>query len=338
MATTILITGASGLVGSHILLKLCQEGQSLRALARNPAEAEKQIAEVAACYGLSWDAFSPQVEFMQGDLLELYDIEKALEGITSVIHCAGFVSFSRKDCKSTQIINARVTADLVNVALEFPVKWFCHISSVAAIGDEEPEDITENLIWKQQSRHNCYALSKYEAEKEVWRGIEEGLNAVIFCPSVVTGPSGKPAQLSQVFNFLRKSRGWYVNGQAGYVDARDVADAVWLAYSRQMHGERYILNAQNLSNLSFLQSCAAAAGLPAPTKALPGFVLQIGGFLGSLMHWFKFRHPLPDRATVYALRGVRSYSSEKFKKASGMSYRPLDESLNLMAKQFMKNH
>jgi len=330
MPAEILITGASGLIGSHVVLRFCRESVPVRVLARNPEKAHRQLQTMAGFYHFD-KAILSHIEFVKGDLLDLLDVEEAIQGMQAVIHCAGLVSFKRRDCARVNLLNNRCTADLANVALQAGVKWFCHLSSVAALGHSDQQPLDEQLVWKTHPSNSCYAISKYGAEREIWRAMEEGLPAIIFCPSVVTGPSASAMPLTQTFEYIRKARGWFVNGSNGYVDARDVADAVWLAYSRQITGGRFILNGENLSNREFLSICAEAIGRKVNWKSIPILLLHLIGSLGSMLSWFGMGTALPDKKMMNTLRGSRSYRNDLFISKFGMNFRPVKESVQLMA-------
>jgi dihydroflavonol-4-reductase len=336
MTARILITGASGLIGSHILLRFSIEGLPLRAVVRNKREAIADIRKIASLYFDLPDNLLEHVEFVEGDLTEPGFLQDVFESVSAVVHAAGMVSFRKKDCARLDLLNNRLTADLANEALEKKISWFCHISSVAAFGKTLTPEIDETVFWKQPVSPSCYAISKYGAEREVWRAYEEGLPVVIFCPTVVAGPSFRQGRnhLANVFSLLQKNLRWYLPGQAGYVDARDVADAVWFAYRHQINGEKFILNATHLTHRDFLAICADASGLRAPKKMLPLLLQKTMAVLGGTLHLAGIDTVLPDKSMLKVITGSNVYKNNKFIERSGLQYRDIRAAVKLMALVF----
>ncbi|WP_315818623.1 NAD-dependent epimerase/dehydratase family protein [Paraflavitalea speifideaquila] len=117
-----------------------------------------------------------QVEWIEGDILDIVSLDEAMEGVEAVIHSAAKVSFDPKEKKELFNINIDGTANMVNMALEKNVRRFVHISSVAALGRTVSGDrVTETKKWQHSKLNTQYAISKYHAEREVWRGMGEGL-------------------------------------------------------------------------------------------------------------------------------------------------------------------
>jgi dihydroflavonol-4-reductase len=331
MPSTLLITGASGQIGSHVLLRFCMEGIRVRAMVRNQTSALEIIRKTFEIYGNQAELWLSNVELIEGDLLNQGDIDRALVGVKEVIHCAGLVSFNQQDCKQLELINTRATADLVNEALEKNVSWFCHISSVAAFGKSDAPIVDESIFWKNSPGASCYAVSKYGAEREVWRAQEEGLSCVVFCPGVVTGASVRSAGLSSVFSWLRRKPRWFISGSTGYVDVRDVADAVWFAFTQKISGEKYILNAENLRHKDFLKLCAEAIGHEGPNRELSSGWVAMIGLAGSLFQWLGISTRIPDRHKLRVISGFKSFSNDKFIQRSGIRYRNIRDSVRMMA-------
>jgi len=200
----ILVTGGTGLVGSHLLLKLIKQGNVVRALMHN----EKSIEKVKKTF--SWYESNPadlldKIEWVSGNILDIYTLENALPGVEQIFHCAAKVSFDKSDRSSLLTVNQKGTANLVNAALEARVKKICHVSSVSALGKtQQGETITENHFWKTSRQNSIYAISKYAAEREIWRGHEEGLKAVVINPSIIIGPGDWKSGSTRLFSTIWK--------------------------------------------------------------------------------------------------------------------------------------
>ena len=183
----VLVTGGTGLLGSHLLVRLVQSHDIVRVLYRSTAKKES-VQKVFTYYFKTEAAqFLEKLEWVEGDILDLYTLGQAFEGVTHVYHCAGFVSFAQRDFTKLMKINREGTANVVNFCLKYNIQKLVHVSSTAAIGGDDEQVISEQTKWIQSPETSGYSISKYSAEKEVWRGIEEGLKAVIVNPSVIFG-------------------------------------------------------------------------------------------------------------------------------------------------------
>ena len=183
----VLITGATGLVGSHLALHLLENNERIRAIYRTKTSIEK-TKSLFKLYGK--ESLFEQIEWIEADINDIPSLEIAFKGVEYVYHCAALISFDPKDEKKLRKINIEGTANIVNFCLAFNVKKLCHVSSIAALGDlmEHETLITEETIWNPEKHHSDYAISKYGAEMEIWRGLQEGLPVVIINPGVILGP------------------------------------------------------------------------------------------------------------------------------------------------------
>ena len=183
----ILVTGATGLVGSHLLLHLLQNGEEVRALYRN----QENIQKTKALF--QWknqsDLFE-KINWFQGCITEIPSLEIAFQDIDYVYHCAAVISFNPNDEEILRKANIEGTANIVNFCLAKNIKKLCYVSSIAALGDlqEHENIITEETEWNPEKPHSDYAITKYGAEMEVWRGQEEGLDSIVVNPGVILGP------------------------------------------------------------------------------------------------------------------------------------------------------
>ena len=183
----ILVTGGTGFLGSHLLFHLVSSGEKVRALKRKSGDL-KNIRNVFEYYKEGSSALVDLIEWVDSDLLDYISIVDCMKDIKYVYHSAALVSFNNHDRKKMMDANVRGTANIVNAALINNIEKLCFVSSIAAFGKHE-----DNLIIDEQTprspsqKRSVYSLSKYKAELEVWRGIAEGLEAVIVNPSVILG-------------------------------------------------------------------------------------------------------------------------------------------------------
>lgn len=268
----ILVTGGTGLVGMHLLFQLTESGDAVRALLR-PGSDTKQVER----YFLSRDPDIEryyQVEWEPGDVLDIPSLLEQFDEITQVYHAAAVVSFHSKDRDQMFKVNVEGTANMVNVALEMGVEKFCHISSVAAIGRDGKSTVTEETEWKDSPEISAYSESKYAAEKEVWRGIEEGLNAVIVNPGIVLGIGDFKRSSAELFPRLYKGVPYYPGGSNGFVGAEDVALICRKLMYSSISAERFILVAEHWTFKKLFQKISGSMGLKGPKDKAATWVLM----------------------------------------------------------------
>ena len=177
-----LVTGATGILGSHVVLALLQSNQPVTACKQKTGDIKK-IQELFAYYTPDHQTLFERIKWVDVDICDIFSIEEALQGIANVYHCAGFVSFSGRDRKKLRLVNETGTKNMVDACLHMGVKAFCHVSSIGTLHNlDYMGTLTEEVFWKKSGKESDYAISKYNAEREVWRGMEEGLNAVIVNP------------------------------------------------------------------------------------------------------------------------------------------------------------
>ncbi|MBP6424881.1 MAG: NAD-dependent epimerase/dehydratase family protein, partial [Flavobacterium sp.] len=188
----ILVTGGTGLVGAHLLLHLVEQGENVRALCRTKSSIEKTK-------NLFFLYHKPhlfeKIEWIEADILDIPSLEIAFQNIEFVYHCAALISFDPKEEESIRKTNIEGTANIVNFCLAFGIKKMLFVSSIAALEDPNATEttISETTEWNPEKPHSDYAISKYGAEMEIWRGQQEGLNVIIVNPGVILGP-GFPEQ------------------------------------------------------------------------------------------------------------------------------------------------
>jgi dihydroflavonol-4-reductase len=311
---TILVTGATGLLGSHLLFALLEKGYCVRAFARSQSNTA-HVKSIFDFYTSGAAALWKQVEWFEGDLEDPTSVALALEGITHVYHCAAMVSFRPKDAELMLATNRKTTENLVNLALERKVQHFCHVSSVASLGrDKNGGLIDESRIWTESSENSNYALSKYHAEMEVWRGIEEGLPAVIVNPGIILGPGFWDSGSSHFFKAIYKGFPFTSDGINGFVDVRDVAAILMQLSANQVVNERFILVSENISYDALFQMIAKHFNKKHPHIKPKGWVLQ---FFGRLEYWRSVllgSYPLVTKETARTAQRQNRYSNEKIRK------------------------
>lgn len=301
----VFITGASGLVGSYITRRLLQAGTQVIALRHSGS-------------GLLTEPL-PGLTWVDGDITDIALLGELVQIADWVVHAAALVSFKPAHRHKLLKINVEGTANLVNVCLDSQVKRFCFISSVAALGGKG-EVINERAQWDDALNPSDYALSKHLAEREVWRGIAEGLPAFIVNPSVVLGKAKPESPLVQLFR-TASTLPFYPLGMINLVDAADVAEAVWCLLQHNTVGERFIVNATAMSYREFFTRVAAAMGKTAPQYPIAdGWLKTAGAIVGWLGGAF-------NRQTAEAACQKHYYDGSKLVQTVGLQYRPIAESI-----------
>ena len=258
----ILVTGSTGLVGSHLVLHLAENANlPVRAIYRDESQIEG-VKSLFASYG-KIELFAA-ISWVNADILDISSLEIAFKDITKVYHCAGQISFDPNDENLLRKTNIEGTANIVNFCIDKNVVKLCHVSSIAALGTLSPgqSEIDETSGWNPDLHHSDYALSKYGAEMEVWRGQQEGLQVVIVNPGIILGPhvkSRNSKQGSSAFvHRIKRGMPFYTNGITGYVGVWDVVKIMRALMESSIHGERFIVVAENRTFEDIISTIAAA--------------------------------------------------------------------------------
>ncbi|WP_421920989.1 NAD-dependent epimerase/dehydratase family protein [Marinifilum sp.] len=324
----ILVTGGTGLVGSHLLFDLVSKGKKVRALKRSGSNTEL-VRKTFSFYSHKADDLFNSIEWFEGDMLDPDSLDKALVGIEEVYHCAALVSFKKEDRKNLLDINVEGTRNLVNACIEFKIRKFCMVSSTAALGTpEEGEDlVNETTPWSPEDKRSGYSLSKFNSELEVWRGIEEGLNAVIVNPSIILGPGQWDKGSSQLFNTVANGLKYFTRGITGYVDVRDVSKAMIKLMESDIVNERFVLNGDNCTYEFIFKTIAKNIGTKGPTKYASHKMTEVGWRLAYLKKIFLLKPASFTKETARASHNIRRFSNQKIKDALNFEFIDIEKSI-----------
>lgn len=323
----ILLTGATGMLGAHLAFVLTSSGKKIRALKRKSSSVAV-TERIFRLYSKEAQSLLNRIQWVDGDLLDIGSLEDALEGITHIYHSAAIVSFHPSDRQKILQANIEGTANLINLALDFKIQKFCHISSVAALGrTTDGAIIDENVWWKTSPENSWYAISKYGAEREVWRATEEGLDVVILNPSLILGPGNGESSSSELFGTLKKGTSWFTEGITGYVDARDVADAAVKLMESEIRNERFILNAANLNYRDVFDKILTEFGKPKTKYKAGSFLIGLGWRLEKLLSLFTGKRPRITKETAEASQLISHFGGERITQRIDFSYRDPDVSI-----------
>jgi len=323
----ILVTGANGFVGRHLVRYLSGLGAEVRALFhRREPDAEMRHL--------------PGVQWMQCDLLDVFAVEEAVKGVDEIYHCAAVVSFHPKRREEMMQANISGTAHLVDEALNRQIRKMVFISSVAALGRNNlAHEITEEEQWEEGRSASAYGQSKYLAEMEVWRGIGEGMNAVIVNPGIVLGAGDWSDGSTRLMKLAYDEFPFYTTGVNGWVDVQDLVTAVHRLMDSDITSERFILSAGNFSYREVFTLMAGALNRRPPRVQAPAFLT------GLVWRWSMLKSRITGstvtitRETAGTARNICRYNNDKLKQAlPGFSYAPIEETIGRMAAAYLLDH
>jgi nucleoside-diphosphate-sugar epimerase len=260
-----------------------------------------------------------------------------MKGVDKVIHAAAVVSFSPHSQNEMLKVNVEGTANVVNTCLEAGISKFCYVSSVAAIGRKKHQlEVDEHTQWEESPYNSYYAKTKYLAELEVWRGIAEGLPAIIVNPSVVLGPGDWNKSSTQLFKYIWDERPFYTAGSMNYVDVRDVADIIFKLIHSEIQSERFILNAGSIQYKDLFANIAEKLGKKRPTIKINSLLAEIAWRVEAVRSWFTSSSPIITRETALLAQKQYRYSSQKVQQKLQYSFRYLDDTIDWTCSKITK--
>lgn len=310
----ILVTGATGFLGSEVVRQLQLQHKPVIALKR----AESVIPPMLQSLDLTW---------RNADLLNYFDLEEALEGITQVYHCAALISFDPAEKKAMIHANREGTANITHLCLDRGIRLL-HVSSVAAVGEaKNGNPITEKDHWQYSHRQTGYAISKYESEMEVWRAVAEGLDAVIVNPSIIIGPHAGKSGSGRLFDQVQRGLTFYPKGGCGLADVEDVAGIMIRLMESGISGERFILNAENWSYKDLFTEIAHNLDVKPPSILAPEWLLRLAAGAGSMLNFVRNKRFGLTSETARSASRLPEYSNEKIRTALGAEFKPIKNSI-----------
>ena len=319
----ILVTGGAGLVGTELIKQLLAQGKEVKAIYNKtplPDFNNKNITTVKC------------------DIRDIVALQEIMEGVTNVYHCAAIVTFSKKNTDELYAVNIVGTTNVVNASIDAGVKKLLHVSSVSALGRlKDAQYITEEIMGTEESNRNVYSKSKFLAEMEVWRGIGEGLQAVIVNPSVILGVADWNNSSTKIFKTAFEEFPWYTDGVTGFVDVRDVAKAMILLMDSEITNQRFILNAENVPYKDVFTEIANGFGKKPPHKKVTPFIAALVWRMSALKSFLTRKEHLLNKETARkALAKIYFDNTKIIKSLPGFLFRPVKETINDTCKALQK--
>lgn len=330
----VFITGATGFIGSHIARQYLRTGYRVSALKR-PASDYGLLADVA-----------PQIDWYEGDLLDIPSLEAAVQPGTDVVHAAGCVSFLSRDNARMEQVNVEGTANLVNVCLKTGIRKFGYVSSTKAMGrpshrqESDPESqfepilIDESQKWEESPRNSPYAKTKYRAELEVWRAVAEGLTAVIINPVMTLGVGNWEHSSLRIVSYVAKEKRYYAGGLINIVDVLDVAEVMVRLMESDIAARRFILCGGTIPYKSLFDQLAGAMHKRAPAVRVARWVTALLWPLESVRAWLFRTTPLITRETARSASLLHIYDGRRIKQELGFQYRSPEQTIRRVGEGF----
>ena len=319
----ILVTGGTGLVGAHLLLNLAENEATIRAIYRQADTIEK-TKSLFQLY--QKEHLFSRIDWVQADVIDVTSLVTPFRDIDYVYHCAGLISYDPNDENLLRKVNIEGTANIVNFCIDFKIKKLCHVSSIAALGNLGPNEnqITEETEWNPESLQSDYAISKYGAEMEIWRGQQEGLDVVVVNPGVIFGAGFWNQGSSLFFSAIKKGFPFYTNGTTGYVGVTDVVKIMIQLMKSNIAGERFAIAAENLTFKEVIFSIAENLKVKKPKIEANPWMTAIGWRLDWFISTIFTTKRKLSKYSANSLHSSDFISNEKIKNALNFEFQSIN--------------
>lgn len=331
----VLVTGGTGLVGSHLLLQLVQDKEIVRATYRDGSNLD-DVLKVFNYYSDKATELFNSIEWVKADILDIPALEVAFKNITYVYHTAALISFDPNDYIKLKTANVTGTTNIVNLCLLNKIAKLCYVSTIGAIGKSSPGvKATEDNEWSSQDA-NVYALTKYRAEMEVWRGSQEGLQVVIVNPGVIIGPGFWDSGSGNLFTTAEKSSRYYPPGGTGFIGVDDVIKMMLSLMRSTIINERFIAVSNNHTFKEILDNLSTKLNKKGPSIMLKLWQLRIARFIDYILTLITKRKRKITKKTIVSLMNPEVYDNKKIIKAVNFEFNQLDDIIEFSCQRFIE--
>lgn len=270
-----------------------------------------------------------QVHWAEGDILDVVSLADAMKDVETVIHCAAIVSFQKSERDKMYQVNVEGTKNVVDTALESDIKKLIYISSVAAIGRKlTGGKVDESAKWEDGKANTHYAISKHNAELEVWRGFAEGLQGSILNPATVLGFGNWNNGSCGLFKSAYNEFEWYTKGFNGFVDVEDLAFAAVGLMKSDINEERFIVCNDNWAFRKLFDTIADEFGKKRPSKEATAFLSAVAWRLEKIKSLISRQKPLLTKESAKVANSFTEFDNKKLLKwLPGFKYTNLEETI-----------
>ncbi|HCQ29807.1 MAG TPA: NAD-dependent epimerase [Flavobacteriales bacterium] len=334
----ILVTGGTGLLGMHLLHQLAKSNDKVRATFRNKHKLSL-VKKIFKYYSpAEHQSLYKKIEWVQCDVLDVVALDDAMQDVNKVFHCAAVVSFNPAHKKELKKVNIEGTANVVDACLRAGIDKLCHVSSTSALGTLENTEITEKTPWETNTNPSNYSVSKYLGEREVWRGIEEGLNAVIVNPSMIVGPGDWNMSSAALIKRVYDGLVFYTKGSTGFVDVRDVVKCMIGLMESDIHSERFLVVGENLPFKIFMDHIAENLNKAKSSIAATTILTQLAWRLEWVRSYFTKKEPVITKESARIAQKKELYSNRKIKETLGIEFTPINDAIKNTVELFLQEH
>lgn len=332
----IAVTGATGMVGSHLVAELIRRGYNDITLTVRDASRIGRMTATLDREGI--DHTHTRFNVVEVELTNPVELKEAFDGIDTVFNCAAAVSLGALDDNTLIEGNMQMARHVVNACMGAGVGKLIHVSSVAAIGDppEEVKYVDETMVHESLADLPSYNAGKLLAENEVMRGAAAGLKTVIVNPTVIIGAGDWRSGSTAMIPAMTSGTPFYTEGSTGVTDVEDVVRVmILLADCPQAVGERFIICGANITYRELVTIMAREAGKKPPRlkigKCMLGFAWRMASLLGALTG----TKMLFTREVAQALNKKTYYSAEKLKNLINFEFTPVEETVHRVVGQYL---
>ncbi|KAA3620667.1 MAG: NAD-dependent epimerase/dehydratase family protein [Flavobacterium sp.] len=332
----VLVTGGTGLVGSHLLYFLLKKGVAVRAIHRKSSKLES-VRKVFQYYTEEADSLFNAIDWMEADVTDIPALIRAFEGVTHVYHSAAYISFNPRHFQKLKKSNIEGTANIVNLCIENNISKLCHVSSIATLGSTTDGSlIDEQVAWNPEANNSVYAITKYGAEMEVWRGTQEGVDAVILNPALIMGSGHWSSSSGVILKMVANGTKYYTSGGVAIVDVQDVVKAMIMLMESEIKNEQFILAGENFSYKELLSKLANALEVKPPFKFIPKWKLDLVRRLDWLSARLTGSRRRLLKATVNSMYNESYFDGGKITRFLDFKYTTTTETLERIGKNYRK--
>ena len=330
----ILVTGGTGLVGSHLLYQLLLKNDEVIAIHQKSSDLQV-VKKIFGYYTSNAESLFNKILWVEAELNDIPALEIAFKNVTLVYHAAAFVSFDPREYKKMRRINIDGTTNIVNFCINNSIKKLCFVSSIATIEKKEKSKfVDESGDWNNSMDKSGYAITKYGAEKEVWRASQEGVDVVIVNPGVILGSGFWNKGTGNLFTKINSGFKYFTEGVTGLVDVKDVVLIMQKLMLSDIKNERFVLVSKNLSFKDLFFQMADCLKVKRPNIRVSKSLSETLWRLESIKSKVTFKPPLMTKFSARASQSKKYFSSEKIKEALDFKFIEVHQTIEGVCKDF----